>query len=36
MSSPTEARQIYDATHRSETARAIMDGILAYKRLVER
>ena len=36
MSSPTEARQIYDATHRAETARAIMDGILAYKRLVER
>ncbi|MGD0539266.1 MAG: N-acetylmuramoyl-L-alanine amidase [Verrucomicrobiota bacterium] len=36
MSSPTEAQQIYNTTHRAETARAIVDGILAYKRLVER
>ncbi len=36
MSAPAEAREIYDATHRAETARAIVDGVLAYKRLVER
>jgi len=35
MSHPTESKKIYDATYRKEMARAIVDGILAYKRHVE-
>lgn len=36
MSEPDEARKIVDAGYRNDLARAIVDGILAYKRLVER
>ncbi|MHB1308252.1 MAG: N-acetylmuramoyl-L-alanine amidase family protein [Limisphaerales bacterium] len=36
MSDPEDARKIWSATGRAELARAITDGILAYKRLVER
>ncbi len=35
MSNPEEAKKIYDPKYRREMARAIADGILAYKRLVE-
>ena len=36
MTAPGEAQHIYDAPHRRQLARAITDGILTYKRLVER
>lgn len=36
MSDPTEARKIYSDSHRKLLAQAITDGILAYKRIVER
>jgi len=36
MTDPEEARQIFDESHREELARAIVEGVLAYKRLVER
>jgi N-acetylmuramoyl-L-alanine amidase len=36
MSHPTEARKIYDAAHRRQMAQAIVDGIIAYRNLVER
>jgi N-acetylmuramoyl-L-alanine amidase len=36
MSDPTEAKRIYSTAGRDQLARAITDGILAYKRLVER
>jgi N-acetylmuramoyl-L-alanine amidase len=35
MSNPEEAKMIYDLKYRREMARAIADGVLAYKRLVE-
>jgi len=35
MSNPEEAKKIYDSKYRHEMAQAIVDGILAYKRLVE-
>lgn len=36
MTDPEEARQIYDQSRCEELARAIVDGVLAYKQLVER
>ena len=36
MSNPADAKNIYDTAFRKRMARAIVDGILAYKRLVER
>ena len=36
MSQPDDMRRIQDPNHRRQTAQAILDGILAYKRLVER
>jgi N-acetylmuramoyl-L-alanine amidase len=36
MSSPSEMEKIQDAGHRRRTAQAVLDGLLAYKRLVER
>jgi N-acetylmuramoyl-L-alanine amidase len=36
MSQPEDARNIYDAAFRKRMARAIADGILAYKHAVER
>jgi N-acetylmuramoyl-L-alanine amidase len=36
MSHPDELHQIQDSEHRREIAQAILDGLLAYKRLVER
>lgn len=36
MSNPSDARKIFDADKREKMARSITDGILAYKRLVER
>ena len=36
MSHPTEGRKIFDAGYRREMARAIVDGITGYKRIVER
>ena len=36
MSNPFDAQKIYHPVHRRKAARAITDGILAYKRLVER
>ena len=36
MSDPAEARKIYDPAHRRRMAQAIVEGLLAYKRLVER
>ncbi len=36
MSNPEDARRIYDAASRRQMAKAIVDGVLAYKRLVER
>jgi N-acetylmuramoyl-L-alanine amidase len=36
MSNPSEGRKIYDATYRRQMAQAIVDGIVAYQRLVER
>lgn len=34
MSNPAESNKIFDPAHRRQMARAILDGILAYKRLV--
>ena len=36
MSHPEEGKKIFDAGYRRKMARAILDGILAYKRIVER
>lgn len=36
MSHPLEGRKIFDPTYRRQIALAIVDGILAYKRIVER
>jgi N-acetylmuramoyl-L-alanine amidase len=36
MTDPEEAAQIFDPSHREELAHAIVEGVLAYKRLVER
>lgn len=36
MSHPTEGKKIFDAGYRREMARAIVDGIANYKRIVER
>jgi N-acetylmuramoyl-L-alanine amidase len=36
LSDPTEAQRIYSTAGRDQLARAIADGVLAYKRLVER
>jgi N-acetylmuramoyl-L-alanine amidase len=36
MSNPADAKNIYDTAFRKRMAQAIVDGILAYKRLVER
>jgi N-acetylmuramoyl-L-alanine amidase len=36
MSDPKEAQKIYSPTYRKQLAQAIIDGLLAYKRLVER
>ena len=36
MSHPAESARIFDPQYRRRMARAIADGILAYKRLVER
>ncbi|MBI4327665.1 MAG: N-acetylmuramoyl-L-alanine amidase [Chloroflexi bacterium] len=36
MSDPAEARKIYDPAYRRRMAQAIVEGLLAYKRLVER
>jgi N-acetylmuramoyl-L-alanine amidase len=36
MSNPAEAKRIYTASYRRLLAQAIVDGLLAYKRLVER
>jgi N-acetylmuramoyl-L-alanine amidase len=35
MTNPAEANKIYDANYRRQTARTIVDGVLAYKRMVE-
>jgi N-acetylmuramoyl-L-alanine amidase len=35
MSHPTEGRKIFDPAYRRQMARAIVDGVLAYKRIVE-
>ena len=36
MTNPSDARRIYEPTPRRQLAQAIVDGVLAYKRLVER
>jgi len=36
MSQPEDAKNIYDPAFRKRMARAIVDGILAYKRAVEK
>ncbi|MFO1497407.1 MAG: N-acetylmuramoyl-L-alanine amidase [Verrucomicrobiota bacterium] len=36
MSNPDELRKIQDPTHRRQTAQSILDGLLAYRRTVER
>ncbi len=36
MSHPDEGKKIFDAGYRRKMARAILDGLLAYKRIVER
>jgi N-acetylmuramoyl-L-alanine amidase len=36
MSQPDELRKIKDVVYRRQTAQAILDGLLAYKRLIER
>jgi N-acetylmuramoyl-L-alanine amidase len=36
MSHPTESRRVFDPGYRRQLGRAIADGILAYKRLIER
>jgi N-acetylmuramoyl-L-alanine amidase len=35
MSHPVEGRKIFDASYRRQMAKAIVDGVLAYKRVVE-
>ncbi|MGI8966230.1 MAG: N-acetylmuramoyl-L-alanine amidase family protein [Limisphaerales bacterium] len=35
MTNPAEAKKIYDSAYRKKMARAIVDGILAYKQIVE-
>jgi len=34
MSNPVEAKKIYDPVHRRKLAQAIVDGVLAYKRII--
>ena len=36
MSHPTEGRKIFTSAYRQKMARAIVEGLLAYKRAVER
>lgn len=36
MSNPSDSKKVFDEDHRREMARAIVDGILAYKRTMER
>ena len=36
MTNPSDAKRIYDPVQRREVAQAIVDGVLAYQRLVER
>ena len=36
MTNPTDAKRIYDPVLRRQLAQAVVDGVLAYKRLVER
>lgn len=36
MSNPSEGRKIYDASYRRQMAQAIVDGVVAYQRSVER
>jgi len=36
MSDPNEAQKIYDSAYRKKLARAIVDGVTAYKKIVER
>ena len=36
MSNPTDAKKIYSSAHRKIVARAVADGVLNFKRLVER
>jgi N-acetylmuramoyl-L-alanine amidase len=36
MSHPVEGRKIFTAAYRQKMARAIVEGVLAYKRQVER
>jgi N-acetylmuramoyl-L-alanine amidase len=36
MSNPGDSKKVFDEDHRKEMARAIVDGILAYKRVMER
>ena len=36
MTHPTDSRRIYDATQRRVLAQSIVDGVLAYKALVQR
>ena len=36
MSHPAEGKKIFDARYRREMARAIVDGVMSYKRIVER
>lgn len=36
MSNPADSKKVFDEDHRKEMARAIVDGILAYKRIMER
>jgi len=35
MTNPAEAKNIFDANYRRQMAKAIVDGVLAYKRMVE-
>jgi len=35
MSHPVEGKKIFDPAYRRQMARAIVDGVLAYKRIVE-
>jgi len=36
MTNPSDAKRIYDPVQRRQVAQAIVDGVLAYQRLVER
>ncbi len=36
MSNNSESKKVFDEAYRKEMARAIVDGILAYKRIMER